>query len=55
MARAQGLPELRLYTNEAMIENLDYYARRGYRETHRAVQHGLRREFFTMTLSGDDS
>ena len=27
-AHARGLPEVRLYTNEAMTENLDYYPRR---------------------------
>lgn len=30
-----------------MTENLEYYPRRGYRETHRAQQHGYRRVFFT--------
>jgi cation transport regulator ChaC len=33
-----------------MIENLAYYPRRGYRETHRAVQHGFRRVFFAKDL-----
>jgi ribosomal protein S18 acetylase RimI-like enzyme len=42
-ALAMGLPEIRLYTNETMTENLDYYPRRGYRETHRATQNGYRR------------
>jgi hypothetical protein len=45
-----GLPEVRLYTNEAMTENLDYYPRRGYRETHRATQNGYRRVFFSKIL-----
>ena len=34
--RALGLREVRLYTNERFVENLALYARRGYRETHRA-------------------
>jgi GNAT superfamily N-acetyltransferase len=33
-ALAMGLPEIRLYTNEAMTGNLGYYPRRGYQETH---------------------
>jgi GNAT superfamily N-acetyltransferase len=49
-ARTLGLPELRLYTNEMMSENLGYYPRRGYRETHRAEQDGYRRVFFTKLL-----
>lgn len=35
-ARAAGRSEIRLYTNEAMTENLEYYPRRGFAETHRA-------------------
>lgn len=50
-ARELGLAEVRLYTNEAMSENLSYYPRRGYRETHRAVQDGYRRVFFTKPIS----
>ena len=46
-AREYGLPELRLYTNEAMTENIAYYPRRGYTETHRDEQHGFRRVYFT--------
>jgi ribosomal protein S18 acetylase RimI-like enzyme len=51
-ARARGLREIRLYTNEAMTENLAYYPRRGYAETHRAVQDGFRRVFFTKPVTG---
>jgi ribosomal protein S18 acetylase RimI-like enzyme len=36
-ARALGLSEIRLYTNVAMTENLAYYPRYGYVETHRRV------------------
>lgn len=49
-ARSLGLSEIRLYTNEAMIENLAYYPRRGYAETHRAEQDGFRRVFFRKPL-----
>jgi hypothetical protein len=38
--------EIRLYINEAMTENLAYYRRRSYTETHRAEQDGFRRVFF---------
>jgi GNAT superfamily N-acetyltransferase len=50
-ARGLGLSEIRLYTNEAMTENLAYYPRRGYTETHRADQDGFRRVFFRKPLS----
>lgn len=49
-AAAAGYRELRLYTNEAMTENLAYYARRGYRETHRSQDQGFRRVFFVKQL-----
>jgi GNAT superfamily N-acetyltransferase len=50
-ARSLGLGEIRLYTNEAMTENLAYYPRRGYTETHRAEQDGFRRVFFRKPLT----
>jgi GNAT superfamily N-acetyltransferase len=50
-ARRQGLAEIRLYTNEAMTENLAYYPRHGYAETHRAEQDGFRRVFFSKRLA----
>jgi GNAT superfamily N-acetyltransferase len=49
-ARRLRLPELRLYTNEAMTENLAYYPRRGYHETHRASSDGYARVHFTKAL-----
>jgi ribosomal protein S18 acetylase RimI-like enzyme len=49
-ARANGLDEIRLYTNEGMTENLAYYPKHGYRETRRAEEHGFRRVFFSKTL-----
>lgn len=49
-AAEQGLTEVRLYTNEAMTENLAYYPRQGYRETGRATQDGYRRVFFAKPV-----
>ena len=45
-ARALHVPEIRLYTNAAMTENLAYYPRHGYTETHRSQQDGFHRVFF---------
>jgi GNAT superfamily N-acetyltransferase len=45
-ARALHVPEIRLYTNAAMTENLAYYPRHGYTQTHRAQQGGFCRVFF---------
>jgi GNAT superfamily N-acetyltransferase len=45
-ARALGLARIRLYTNAAMHENLAYYARHGYTETHRASEFGFHRVYF---------
>ena len=45
-----GFGEIRLYTNTAMTENLAYYPRRGYVETHRAEADGFHRVFFTKSL-----
>ena len=49
-AAEQGLTEVRLYTNQAMTENLTFYPTLGYRETHRGGQDGYRRVFYTKTL-----
>jgi ribosomal protein S18 acetylase RimI-like enzyme len=49
-AQRRGHREIRLYTNEAMTENLDYYPRKGYVETHRGTQDGYRRVFFTKSI-----
>lgn len=50
-ARELSLPEVRLYTNVAMTENLTYYPRHGYVETGRARSDGYERVFFTRRLS----
>lgn len=47
IAAVAGLPELRLYTNAAMIENLALYPRLGYREIERRHDRGFDRVFFT--------
>jgi N-acetylglutamate synthase-like GNAT family acetyltransferase len=49
-----GFSEVRLYTNEAMTENLSFYPRHGYRETGSAVQDGFRRVYFSKTVRNDD-
>jgi ribosomal protein S18 acetylase RimI-like enzyme len=49
-ARQRGLAEVRLFTNEAMTENIGYYGRRGYTETHRAQDEGFARVFFRKPL-----
>lgn len=49
-ARAQGLNEVRLCTNVAMTEDLTYYPRQGYQETHRATQNGHQRALFTKAI-----
>jgi GNAT superfamily N-acetyltransferase len=50
LAAALGRPEVRLYTNVAMTENLAYYPRHGYVETHRGVQDGFHRVYFSKPL-----
>jgi GNAT superfamily N-acetyltransferase len=52
-ARAAGLPAIRLYTQDVMVENIAIYQRRGYFETHRATERGLNRIFMTKRLSSD--
>ncbi|MGY2255090.1 GNAT family N-acetyltransferase [Pseudomonas reactans] len=46
-----GFAAIRLYTNEAMTENITLYTRRGYVETHRAEEHGLRRVYMLKPLA----
>ena len=50
-ARDLGLGEIRLYTNEVMTENIAYYARHGYTETHRQEHHGFHRVFFRKPVA----
>jgi ribosomal protein S18 acetylase RimI-like enzyme len=50
-AQDAGLRSIRLYTNEAMTENISLYSRIGYSETHRTEEKGLRRIYMTKQLS----
>jgi ribosomal protein S18 acetylase RimI-like enzyme len=50
IAADRGLRQIRLYTNELMTENLDFYQRHGYVETHRGEQDGYRRVFFAKAV-----
>lgn len=50
-ARDAGYAFIRLYTNEAMVENLALYARLGYVETHRGEERGLRRVYLKKRLA----
>ena len=49
-AREVGVPEVRLYTNEAMTENFDFYRKHGYTETARGDHEGYRRVFFSKRV-----
>ncbi|MCF3945100.1 GNAT family N-acetyltransferase [Acidiphilium iwatense] len=49
-ARDAGYRSIRLYTNEAMTENIALYSRIGYVETHRGEETGLRRVYMTKIL-----
>ncbi len=49
-AKDAGYGTIRLYTNEAMAENLELYARIGYAETHRAEEKGLRRVYMAKAI-----
>jgi GNAT superfamily N-acetyltransferase len=50
-ARAQGVPELRLYTHVTMTENIQRYARIGFIETHRGTEDGYERVFMRKLLA----
>lgn len=49
-ARDAGCDSIRLYTNQAMTENLRLYARLGYVETHRVEEAGLKRVYMLKPL-----
>ena len=50
-ARQQGFVAVRLYTNEAMTENLALYPKLGYVETGRRVEDGFKRVYFEKALT----
>ena len=45
-----GYRSIRLYTNEAMTENIELYTRIGYSETHRVEEKGLRRVYMAKPV-----
>ena len=45
-----GYSSIRLYTNEAMTENISLYSRIGYVETQRGEEKGLKRVYMTKRL-----
>jgi len=49
-AGRRGHAEIRLYTHQAMHENIAMYPRLGYEETGRGEQAGFQRVFFRKTL-----
>jgi ribosomal protein S18 acetylase RimI-like enzyme len=53
-AKAVNLPEVTLYTNEAMTENLAFYARLGFKESDRRMDEGFRRVFLHKSLTACD-
>ncbi|MEM6934797.1 MAG: GNAT family N-acetyltransferase [Pseudomonadota bacterium] len=50
-AQDRGKPLLRLYTNDAMTENLTLYPALGFRETHRIHEDGFDRVYFEKTIT----
>jgi GNAT superfamily N-acetyltransferase len=49
-ARRRSHAEIRLYTHQAMLENIALYPRLGYEETGRGEQAGFERVFFRKVL-----
>jgi len=50
-AMRADLPEIRLYTNEKMWENLAFYGRLGFEETHRKLEDGYRRVYLRKRVN----
>ncbi|PSS22507.1 hypothetical protein M430DRAFT_34351 [Amorphotheca resinae ATCC 22711] len=50
-AREAGYRFIKLYTNEAMAENISLYPRIGYSETHQAEEKGLKRVYMVKSLA----
>ena len=51
-AEDRGFDEVRLFTNAVMTENIAYYPKRGYIETHRDEIQGFHRVHFSKALAG---
>ena len=47
-----GFSFVKLYTNEAMTENIELYSRLGYAVTHKAEEKGLRRVYMIKPVGG---
>ncbi|KAH8169001.1 acetyltransferase (GNAT) domain-containing protein [Sarocladium implicatum] len=45
-----GYKVMKLYTNELMTENIQIYGKKGYVETHRGEERGLKRVYMSKTL-----
>jgi ribosomal protein S18 acetylase RimI-like enzyme len=54
IAASAGRDEIRLYTNEEMTENQAYYLDRGFAETHRTVEDGYSRAYYSCPVQGPD-
>lgn len=54
-AQQAGLNEIRLYTNEKMTENIKYYPRKGFQETHRASDAGYERVYYSHFLESQQT
>lgn len=50
LATVAGKATVRLYTHETMTENIDFYARHGFVETHRSTEHGFSRVFMSKQI-----
>ena len=50
IAKSQGFTEIRLFTNEAMYENLAIYSKYGYLETGRKTEDGYKRVYFSKPI-----
>jgi len=50
-AAANGYPEIRLYTNEKMTENIPFYKNLGYSEYDRKVEDGFSRVYFKKRVN----
>jgi GNAT superfamily N-acetyltransferase len=51
LARDAGCRSIRLYTHAMMTENLAYYPRLGFVETHRATEKGYDRVYMAKPLA----
>ncbi len=49
-ARNAGCDAVRLYTNEHMTENIEFYQKLGFEETERRVERGYRRVYMRKPM-----